>query len=145
MATTAFYIPIVGNFNAPNFLFQNTAADDIPQDPTPGTGPGRPGTRKCGLVFIIGAGPVGDDADFLLRIPHPDSFTGDDLLTNNNGYLPTGSLIYTLATAQEQIIVLTPSLNVAEQTADFAITFGNPLAQPFGCVLTIDFGFTVTN
>lgn len=146
MATTANYIPIVGNFDpAKGFLFENAAGDPIPAASGPGFGPARKGIHTFGIVFIIGAGPVGDDASFSIRIPYPGGFTQAQADNNFNALLPVGSIFYSAPGSQAQGILLLGSVDFATQTFNLAVSFEAPAATTFVCSFGADFGFSITN
>jgi hypothetical protein len=145
MATTAAYIPVVGNFDpADGFLFENSVGDPVAIF-GPGVGAPRPGVNKLGIVFFIGGGPVGDDASFVLNIPAPVPFTQEDVDTRFNYFLPTGSLVPSVPGAFPQDLYFQSTFNVATQTFNCTINFGAPAPILYVASLCFDFGHTITN
>jgi hypothetical protein len=146
MATTAFYIPVVGNFNpAAGFAFQNSAGDNVPILAGDNIGPGRPGWNTMGLVWFIGGGPIGDDASFVLKIPYPIQMQQNIMDTNFNFYLPVGSSFQVFAGSNAMEPFFQGQPNITTNTFDFNINFASPVAATFAISFSVNFGHTITN
>ena len=146
MATTAAYIPVSGNFKAADgFRFQNSAGDPILPFNTPPFGPGRPGKSKCSLVLILENGPVGDDVSLKLRMPFPIPIKQSVLDTNVNSYFPVGNIVPGApGSVLQELIITNAVFDIALQTIEVDIVFGNPQPSLFVANISIDFGHTLT-
>jgi len=146
MATTAAYIPVSGNFKAADgFRFQNSAGDPILPFNTPPFGPGRVGKFKCSLVLVINNGPVGADASFKPRMPYPIPIKQSVLDLNLNSLFPVGSLVSGLpGSAAQELIITNAVFDIALQTVEGDLTFGNPQPAAFASNINLDFGHTLT-
>jgi hypothetical protein len=146
VATSAFYIPVVGNFNPEDGLsFTNSAGDVVTPAPIPAFGPGRPGKFKFGFVLIINNGPIGADASFKARIPYPIPIKPDVIAVNQNFYFPTGSLLPSLPGSTAMDMVFASVLDPVTQTSEVTLSFGNPQPTSFASGVYLDFGHTINN